>query len=730
MKILTSFLKKTLFWLYPIAHLGLATIDWFLIGWSIRLNKKADSLGTLVLPVLLVSLSFDNFVLGAGWAIGEGNILERLSMFRFLFHYLIVPFFIVVGVEIAHEAGARWANKFTRVLSWIVAVGLAIADVSINYVGLELEPTHYLGMLRYTAANLSGPPLVTIAVNVFMLVIAIGVWIRMKWSILFVGTLIAFIGNAITAGGTLPGSAAETIMALSLLLTEQFIQVRDEKATEPETDPFQDFVWEEEKKPYQLIQEDDKYKVQPISVEEADFYLYQAGNHKDGDFIQAYVPKTPQKNSEGKLKVIAYLHGFALGLPRFYQIHLAELAAKEGCYVLFPDFQVSTYSDELDATPEGFDETSPLTSLFELLKKAIAKAKDEKLDLGDIFKSVKKSSSNSKTKVIARKLIEPSTLKYVRVSISLTLIILAIRLTVSLVNKKLGDNFVKLVTTVAVSLAYSPQQWGDQAFDLTAIACKKLSEEYSDLQADFDFYVFGHSLGGLLALSWPYFYERNLKETQNHPYLDFIKRFQAKQIVTADPSPSTEMGVPGFIVPFLKIFNIPFLESPVKIADTGEYLEGTPVGILHGESDRIVRPKAWVKTTLFSDSTSYDQIKGNTKAIYFSVSKPEKKLVAFHNQALTDTTYFSEELFKNFGGVKTGPNAYNFDYVWQGLSLVTQDQKPAHKLLKLFDNGDTFDIVTELSTGKPILERILGVLGVIGLFAALYWLFTHGLIFA
>lgn len=221
MGILTSLLKDALFFLYPIAHISIAVAGWFTLNWSIKLWKsarnlesaetKATSLATLVLPVLLASISYDNFVLGAGQYIGTGAALENLSMVRFLAHYIVVPFFIAVGVEIAHEAGAKWANKGVRILSWVVAAGLAIADVFINYVGLVLEPTTFHGILRYSAANLTSPPFVTIAVNVFMLLIAIGVWLRLKWSWLFVGSLIAFLGNAIPSDivGTLPGSLSE-----------------------------------------------------------------------------------------------------------------------------------------------------------------------------------------------------------------------------------------------------------------------------------------------------------------------------------------------------------------------------------------------------------------------------------------------------------------------------------------------------------------------------------------
>jgi hypothetical protein len=73
---------------------------------------------------------------------------------------------------------------------------------------------------------LSGPPIITIVVNLFVLLIGIGIWFRLKWPWLFVGTLVSLIGNAMPsyAVGTLAGSCSELVIAISLLLTEERTQ--------------------------------------------------------------------------------------------------------------------------------------------------------------------------------------------------------------------------------------------------------------------------------------------------------------------------------------------------------------------------------------------------------------------------------------------------------------------------------------------------------------------------
>ncbi|MEH2339329.1 hypothetical protein [Nostoc sp.] len=212
--------------IYPVIHFSLALLEWVLISWAIRLWQQSTSLAMIVLPIVLVSISYDNLILSIGSLIGEGELLKTFSMLRFLLHYLVVPLFIVIGVELAHRAGASWANRVVRVLSWLIALGLTAIDVATHYLGLELVSIEFAGILRYHVANLSGPPIITIVVNLFVLLIGIGIWFRLKWPWLFLGTLVSLVGNALPslAVGTLAGSASEFVMAVSLLLTEEFSQ--------------------------------------------------------------------------------------------------------------------------------------------------------------------------------------------------------------------------------------------------------------------------------------------------------------------------------------------------------------------------------------------------------------------------------------------------------------------------------------------------------------------------
>ena len=215
-----------IFQIYPLGHLILGIGELFLISWAIRLWLQSHSLAMIVLPVILASISYDNLLLATGILLGEGELLKSLSQIRFLVHHLFVPFLIVVGVELAYRTGAVWANNFTRSLAWIISLTLGVLDIVNRYIGSDLKPIYFAGVLRYTASPTNGLPIITILVTFFVLLIGIGIWIRSenRWFCLFVGTLVALVGNALPPSqfGTLLGSLSEFVMTLTLILTAQF----------------------------------------------------------------------------------------------------------------------------------------------------------------------------------------------------------------------------------------------------------------------------------------------------------------------------------------------------------------------------------------------------------------------------------------------------------------------------------------------------------------------------
>lgn len=211
--------------IYQLRHVLLCIVELILVGWSIRLWRQSNKLAIIILQIVLASLVYDNFVLAIGALLGPGELLMYLNKIRFLVHYISLPFLIVVGVDLVRSAGAAWATPLTQRLSWVLAFCLAILDVLNRYVGMKLELTSSGGIVRYTALNV-GIPIITIAVSVFILLIGIGIQVRSRGKLpwLFIGALVALLGNALPQSlfGTLPASSSEFMLILSLLVTERY----------------------------------------------------------------------------------------------------------------------------------------------------------------------------------------------------------------------------------------------------------------------------------------------------------------------------------------------------------------------------------------------------------------------------------------------------------------------------------------------------------------------------
>lgn len=160
------------------------------------------------------------------------------------------------------------------------------------------------------------------------------------------------------------------------------------------------------------------------------------------------------------------------------------------------------------------------------------------------------------------------------------------------------------------------------------------------------------------------------------------QRFAPTQVLVADPAASTEMGIPAFAIWLLKLFGAPFTADPIRITATGGDLS-VPVAILHGAADALVPPAQWA-TAAAGPGPNFTAIVSSSKALLFSWSNAAASppLVAFHNQAVTSTAYYDDALFRSFGGVKHGANAYNTEYIWPALHLLLSGEASPPDLLE------------------------------------------------
>ncbi len=177
-------------------------------------------------------------------------------------------------------------------------------------------------------------------------------------------------------------------------------------------------------------------------------------------------------------------------------------------------------------------------------------------------------------------------------------------------------------------------------------------------------YLFGHSLGGLQALSWSYYADK---------VLDPIPaQLKPQQVLAVDPIPSSDLNIPQPIRFLVNRFGV--FKNKVQIQNTGSQLN-VPVAILHGESDSIVKLKVWKEM--------FQYIKSNQKRLYTSSTDKHgsPNLLATHMQAAVYTRFFPDWMAKCiFGGVGAEDNL-SWHYIWSALDQVVRGEQKADTLV-------------------------------------------------
>ncbi|MBX0330261.1 lysophospholipase [Oscillochloris sp. ZM17-4] len=195
--------------------------------------------------------------------------------------------------------------------------------------------------------------------------------------------------------------------------------------------------------------------------------------------------------------------------------------------------------------------------------------------------------------------------------------------------------------------------------------------------APVDTYLFGHSLGGLFALSWPAYAVEKVPAG-----------LMPRQVIAANPIPDSESLIPTPIRITGRIIGA--YADRVDIIETGGALR-VPVAILHGAGDILVPPKAWERPL--------GAIASAEKRLYLSQSDSHgaPPLVADHIQAGVDTSFIPDVMaMMSVGGVAREDNL-NWRYIWHALDQVIRYGARADQLQ--FDMGAWSDGVPV----KPVI---------------------------
>ncbi|TWT02356.1 hypothetical protein [Planomicrobium sp. CPCC 101079] len=185
--------------------------------WGLSRQKNWNMMSLVFLVVL--GLIYDNGIIALGRFIGEGELLEKLSVPRFWIHAFLTPALVLFSWGALNQGGVDWVKK-APVLAGAAVYTLAL--IAIEYVfetaNLNLESTREYGVLRYVSAEpAAGPPIMVLLLTAILVFSGAVLWKRTGWKWMLVGSVIMVIGSAVPI--PVKSSAATNAFELFLLIT-------------------------------------------------------------------------------------------------------------------------------------------------------------------------------------------------------------------------------------------------------------------------------------------------------------------------------------------------------------------------------------------------------------------------------------------------------------------------------------------------------------------------------
>jgi len=221
--------------LYPLFTVALLWL--FFRLWKLRKSSEKRLVGVLILQVVIFSLIYNNLVISVGSLLGEGNLLQSLSLVRFLLHATFTPLLMVTAMEFAVRVEVRWVqSRLSRIVIWLAAVSLMGFGVVVEWLltgDLGLEA--FLGTLRYE--HLHGfPPFPAFLTILVVTILGVLIWRTLKWPWVLIGGIVMFVGSVIPSDlvGPVVEAGVEVLWIGSLVATEQRLLTPDYSLSEGE----------------------------------------------------------------------------------------------------------------------------------------------------------------------------------------------------------------------------------------------------------------------------------------------------------------------------------------------------------------------------------------------------------------------------------------------------------------------------------------------------------------
>jgi hypothetical protein len=152
---------------------------------------------TLLVLAVIYGLAYDNFVIGGGALMGEGDLLQALNWPRYAIHALFTPTMMIAAFGALRGAGVPWAQgRAAHTVVCTLATALILLGSYVDIVNVHLVPQTANGVLRYVNdfEFIKGPPIPAVVTIMAVLVFGGFLWRQIKWPWLFVGALLMFLG--------------------------------------------------------------------------------------------------------------------------------------------------------------------------------------------------------------------------------------------------------------------------------------------------------------------------------------------------------------------------------------------------------------------------------------------------------------------------------------------------------------------------------------------------------
>lgn len=228
-----------------ISYIAVAVLDFAILIWAARACLRYRTNGLIFTSLPLLLLWFDNFTVGIGSTLGEGDLLIGMNVVRFIAHYVSLPMIFIGVGALAREAGFGWAqSKWTMGAFCVVATFFIVDDLWL-FSKATLYPSCFADTLRYTThiteytacspdaevgAGFRIPPIPAITLTFTLITFGFYLWYKIGWKWLPIGAIVAMVFFAIPyrSTGGIFSNIGEPILAITVLLTATHIAIRRE----------------------------------------------------------------------------------------------------------------------------------------------------------------------------------------------------------------------------------------------------------------------------------------------------------------------------------------------------------------------------------------------------------------------------------------------------------------------------------------------------------------------